>query len=142
MYIQKSIGDHIVFGDITKTPNSDIPYGADMVIGGFPCQGFSVANNKRSMEDKRNFLYKEMLKIIDDKFWGRKYEVNQHNICDYLKYRRNKSSWTTKAIDDHFSISFENLTLPPDLTGRITLAFLSAGTLILFFRSHISLYSA
>jgi DNA (cytosine-5)-methyltransferase 1 len=38
-----------------------------VVIGGFPCQGFSVANTKRSIEDERNFLYREMLRVIKDK---------------------------------------------------------------------------
>ena len=56
----KNIGDHIVFGDITKINSSEIPDNPDVVIGGFPCQGFSVANNNRSMQDKRNFLYKEI----------------------------------------------------------------------------------
>lgn len=221
-----NIGNHIVFGDITKIESSDIPDNPDVIIGGFPCQGFSIANTKRSMEDKRNFLYKEMLRVIKDKkpkyfvaenvkgilsmekgqvikmilndfrelgyevdyrllnaaeygvpqlrervviignrvgekiifpkkthfidipvdglkpaitcesaigflsniklknnmqvvqnrkiynhiasenvadkFWGRKYDVNQHEICDYLKYWRNKSSWTTAKIDAHF----------------------------------------
>jgi DNA (cytosine-5)-methyltransferase 1 len=27
---------------------------------------------------------------VHDKFWGRKHKVNQHDICDYLKYWRNK----------------------------------------------------
>ena len=57
----------MIFGDITKISSADIPDGADVIIGGFPCQGFSVANTRRSMEDKRNFLYKEMLRIIEDK---------------------------------------------------------------------------
>lgn len=39
---------------------------------------------------------------VADKFWGRKYEVNQHEICDYLKYWRAKSGWSTKRIDEHF----------------------------------------
>lgn len=64
---RKNIGKHIVHGDITKISSNDIPDNPDVVIGGFPCQGFSVANTKRSMEDKRNFLYKEMLRIISDK---------------------------------------------------------------------------
>ena len=221
-----NIGDHIINGDITQIESKDIPDNPDIVIGGFPCQGFSVANNKRSMEDKRNFLYKEMLRVIrdkkpkyfvaenvkgilslekgkvfemiksdfvnlgyevdyrilnaaeygvpqqreriiiignriglrnvfprkthyisepkdglesaitveqtigflsnvrispypinlddrviynhnastnvSDKFWGRKYEVNQADICDYLKEWRNKSGWTTKKVDEHF----------------------------------------
>lgn len=64
---RKNIGKHMIHGDITKISSEDIPDGADVIIGGFPCQGFSVANTKRSMEDKRNFLYKEMLRVIKDK---------------------------------------------------------------------------
>ncbi len=223
-----NIGDHIVYGDITKIPSSEIPDNFDILLGGFPCQGFSVANTKRSMKDERNFLYLEMIRLIRDKqpkffiaenvkgllsmqkgqvikmiiedfkklgydveyrllkaseygvpqhrervviignrlglknpfpqkthgedhtlfnenlepfvtvqeavghladvrprvcsfnidgktihnhdartnvadkFWGRKYKVNQHDVCDYLKYWRNKSGWSTKRIDEHF----------------------------------------
>lgn len=64
---RKNVGKHIVYGDITKISSDDIPDNPDVIIGGFPCQGFSVANTKRSMEDKRNFLYKEMLRVIADK---------------------------------------------------------------------------
>lgn len=228
---KKNIGDHVVLGDITQIDSSQMPDDIDVVIGGFPCQGFSVANTKRSIEDKRNFLYKEMLRVIRDKkpkvfvaenvkgilslaggkvfemikkdfedlgytvdakvlnaaeygvpqarerviiignrigkknkfpdkthyikdkvydedisnllpaitvqdaigyledirlshapiklddkiiynhvasenvsdmFWGRKYEVNQHDICDYLREWRKKSGWSTKRIDEHF----------------------------------------
>lgn len=257
---RKNIGKHMIYGDITKISSDDIPDGADVIIGGFPCQGFSVANTRRSMDDKRNFLYKEMLRIIKDKnpkffvaenvkgilsiekgkvfemiksdfeslgyeveahilnaaeygvpqarervviignrigvknpfpekthyvdtpkenmlpaitteqaigflsdtkisnkqkvitmedlikhiertkikdvdgffeilgidkntteiiinnhvasenvadtFWGRKYEVNQHDICDYLRYWRDKSGWSTKRVDEHFGYSY------------------------------------
>ncbi len=257
---RKNIGKHMIYGDITKISSDDIPDGADVIIGGFPCQGFSVANTRRSMEDKRNFLYREMLRVIKDKnpkffvaenvkgilsiekgkvfemiksdfeslgyeveahilnaaeygvpqarervviignrigvknpfpvkthyldtpkenmlpaittkqaidflsnvktsnksktikmedikkhiektgiqdengffeilgidknateitinnhiasenvadtFWGRKYEVNQHDICDYLRYWREKTGWTTKRVDDHFGYSY------------------------------------
>ncbi|MBP5784398.1 MAG: DNA (cytosine-5-)-methyltransferase, partial [Methanobrevibacter sp.] len=64
---KKNIGKHIVYGDIRMIKSSDIPDNPDVIIGGFPCQGFSIANTKRSMEDERNFLYKEMLRIIKDK---------------------------------------------------------------------------
>lgn len=66
----KNIGQHIVLGDITQISSENIPVDpeeVDVVIGGFPCQGFSIANKNRSMEDKRNFLYKEMLRVIKDK---------------------------------------------------------------------------
>lgn len=261
-----NIDDRIVLGDITQISSDDMPDDIDVVIGGFPCQGFSVANTRRTMEDKRNFLYKELLRVIKDKkpkffvaenvkgllsmengkviqmivsdfeklgynvdyrvlnaaeygvpqtrervviignrigvenpfpqkthyvegvtdenqkdellpaitteqaigflsnmritnhpfsvskkfyeeqankaglkdvsilfdelgindiegdniiiknhmaaenvadtFFGRKYDVNQHDICDYLKYWRNKSGWTTKRVDDHFGYAY------------------------------------
>lgn len=232
---KKNVNRNIVYGDITKIDSSEIPDDIDLVIGGFPCQGFSVANTKRSMKDKRNFLYKEMLRIIKDKnpkffvaenvkgllsmekgkvfemikkdfetlgykvdakllnaaeygvpqarerlviignrlevenpfpvpthwvdsklykskeglkdpvtveqtisflsniklsdkpitlengstiynhmaatnvydkFWGRKYEVNQADICDYLRYWRDKSGYSTKKVDDHFGYKY------------------------------------
>lgn len=225
---KKNIGDHVHFGDITKIPSSEIPDDFDILLGGFPCQGFSIANTKRNMEDERNFLYKELIRVIKDKrpkffvgenvkgllsmqggkviemivndfrelgyevdykllkasnygvpqhrerviivgnrlglknpfpiethgevsnlfssnlepyipvkdvvghladvrtrdvsfklneqmiynhvartnvadkFWGRKHEVNQHDICDYLKEWRSKSKWSTTKIDQHF----------------------------------------
>ena len=239
---KNNIGDHIVYGDITKIDiKNELPNEEeiDLVIGGFPCQGFSVNNIKRNMKDKRNFLYLELLKVIElkkpkffvaenvkgllsmekgkvidmivkdfenlgyeddyqllnaadygvpqarerviiignrigvenpfpvishvapddnlsffdyksdeelkthvtveeaigflgdieiqngkvndyikvndrkiynhvastkvgDKFFGRKYSVNQHDICDYLRFYRDKSEWTTKKIDEHF----------------------------------------
>lgn len=64
---QKNIGNHILHGDITQMKSEEIPDHPDVVIGGFPCQGFSIANKNRSMEDERNFLYKELLRVIKDK---------------------------------------------------------------------------
>ena len=232
---KKNVNKNVVYGDITKIDSSEIPDDVDLVIGGFPCQGFSVANTKRSMKDERNFLYKEMLRVIRDKnpkffvaenvkgllsmekgkvfemikkdfealgykvdarllnaaeygvpqarerlviignrlgidnpfpipthwvdskqykskkglknpvtvketigflsnvklsdypitlengskiynhiaatnvydkFWGRKFEVNQADICDYLKYWRNKAGYSTKKVDDHFGYKY------------------------------------
>jgi DNA (cytosine-5)-methyltransferase 1 len=64
---KNNIGHEIVFGDIRNIPSSAIPDNPDVVLGGFPCQGFSVANIRRNMEDKRNFLYKELLRVVKDK---------------------------------------------------------------------------
>lgn len=61
-----NIGNHIINADIREIRSDEIP-DCDMVIGGFPCQGFSVANVKRHSSDKRNTLYKELLRVIIDK---------------------------------------------------------------------------
>lgn len=59
-------GDHIVLQNIYDIPSETIP-DADIVIGGFPCQGFSVANTGRHEDDERNKLYLEMIRVIRDK---------------------------------------------------------------------------
>ena len=77
MSYEYNIGNYhphtFIEGDITKvltsnkeTINSIIP-DPDIIIGGFPCQGFSIANTSRSMNDERNFLYLELLKAISVK---------------------------------------------------------------------------
>ena len=63
---RKNLGDHIVMEDIHNISPDDIP-DCDIVIGGFPCQGFSVANTKRHVEDERNELYKQLIRIINAK---------------------------------------------------------------------------
>jgi DNA (cytosine-5)-methyltransferase 1 len=61
-----NIGDHITLADLESIISERIP-GCDIVIGGFPCQGFSVANTSRTVDDPRNKLYREMLRVIKDK---------------------------------------------------------------------------
>ena len=61
-----NIGDHIDTRDISDIKSKDIPY-ADIIVGGFPCQGFSVANMGRTVDDKRNKLYREMVRVVSDK---------------------------------------------------------------------------
>lgn len=48
-------------GDIKEI--KDIP-DCDLLIGGFPCQGFSMANPYRNEKDKRNELYVEILRLL------------------------------------------------------------------------------
>lgn len=63
---RRNIGPGIVLGDICAIPSSDIP-ACDVVVGGFPCQGFSQANMLRFADDERNRLYLEFLRIVRDK---------------------------------------------------------------------------
>jgi DNA (cytosine-5)-methyltransferase 1 len=61
-----NLGCHIVCKDIFSVDADSVP-DCDIVIGGFPCQGFSVANTKRNVNDERNQLYKQLLRIIKAK---------------------------------------------------------------------------
>jgi len=61
-----NLGDHIVCKDIFTVDESEVP-DCDIIIGGFPCQGFSVANTKRNINDERNQLYKQLMRVINAK---------------------------------------------------------------------------
>lgn len=63
---EHNIGKHIVCSDI-KDINIDTLPDADVVVGGFPCQGFSLANLQRNIEDERNQLYKFFYSTINIK---------------------------------------------------------------------------
>lgn len=53
-------------GDITKIKNSDIP-NHDVLVGGFPCQAFSLAGKKLGFDDTRGTLFFEIARIIKSK---------------------------------------------------------------------------
>lgn len=53
----------IVCGDITKIDKVSIPVG-DIIIGGFPCQDFSISGKQGGLNTERGNLYLQMLEII------------------------------------------------------------------------------
>lgn len=69
---EKNIREKIICGDITKIVSGilpdlfskPLPKNADIVLGGFPCQDFSVAGKRRGFNSKRGNLYKSMIDVI------------------------------------------------------------------------------
>ena len=61
-----NVGNHAVCEDITKVNFETVP-DADVIVGGFPCQGFSVANLRRAADDERNTLYLEFIRAVKTK---------------------------------------------------------------------------
>lgn len=65
-----NIGNHIIEGDIKElffNNENNIQENIDVVIGGPPCQGFSIAGNigRTFKDDERNKLYKEFIRIVN-----------------------------------------------------------------------------
>lgn len=61
-----NFGEHIVLGDINEIPLEEIP-DFDVLIGGFPCQPFSMMGHQKGFEDTRGTLFFRIAEIIDDK---------------------------------------------------------------------------
>lgn len=58
-----NIGGEVVHADIREVDLRRLP-DADAVVGGFPCQGFSMANLRRSGDDTRNQLYRSFCETV------------------------------------------------------------------------------
>lgn len=55
----------VVCGDIAKIDTDDVP-DADIMLGGFPCQGFSLSGPRR-LDDSRNTLYRHYVRFVKAK---------------------------------------------------------------------------
>ena len=58
--------NHHNFGDATKLQTETIP-DFDFLVGGFPCQAFSVAGKRRGFDDTRGTLFFEIARVLKDK---------------------------------------------------------------------------
>lgn len=59
-------GEDHLHGDVTKIDAKDVP-DHDLLVGGFPCQSFSVAGKRGGFEDARGTLFFEMARIAKEK---------------------------------------------------------------------------
>lgn len=58
-------GAEVVCDDISKIDDMSVPR-ADILLGGFPCQGFSLSGPRKA-DDVRNRLYQEYVRIVKAK---------------------------------------------------------------------------
>lgn len=62
---QHNYPDTIQLGSVTEIKGTDLPQ-IDLLIGGSPCQGFSISGNKLNFEDKRSKLFFEFVRILEE----------------------------------------------------------------------------
>ena len=55
----------IQLGDVTKINSNDLP-NIDLLIGGSPCQGFSLAGKKLNFDDPRSKLFFEYVRLLKE----------------------------------------------------------------------------
>ena len=64
-----NFGNNIVLGDINKIPLENLP-DFDVLIGGFPCQSYSMMGKKLGFKDERGALFFRIVEIV-------KYKIEQ-----------------------------------------------------------------
>lgn len=65
-FAYETLYGHKTVGDITKVNESDVP-DHDLLVGGFPCQAFSVAGKRLGFDDTRGTLFFEVARIAKRK---------------------------------------------------------------------------
>jgi len=63
---QKHFPNHKEYGDITKIKAEELP-DFDLLVGGFPCQAFSIAGKRGGFNDTRGTLFFEIARIVREK---------------------------------------------------------------------------
>lgn len=62
-YFVKNDNDEWELGDITKINN--LPEKVDMLVGGVPCQSWSVAGKMRGFDDPRGKLWEDAIRLVE-----------------------------------------------------------------------------
>jgi len=60
---KKNFGNHIVEGSISTIKNEDVP-ACDIILGGFPCQDFSMIWKRMGLKTDRGNLYRQFVRIV------------------------------------------------------------------------------
>lgn len=60
---ERHFGGHKNYGDITKINAEELP-DFDCLVGGFPCQAFSIAGKRGGFEDTRGTLFFDLARIL------------------------------------------------------------------------------
>jgi DNA-cytosine methyltransferase len=85
---QTNFPNTIQLGDVTKVNAASLPK-IDLVIGGSPCQGFSLIGKQLNFQDPRSLLFFEYLRI-----WNEVRTINQsaqfilENVCMKEEYEK------------------------------------------------------
>ena len=58
--------NHVNYGDATKIDPGELP-DFDLLVGGFPCQAFSVAGKRKGFDDTRGTLFFDIARILSEK---------------------------------------------------------------------------
>lgn len=71
-------------GDIAQIDLNEVPF-TDVIVGGFPCQAFSIAGYRKGFEDQRGVLFFDLMRIVEAKKPKVIFAENVRNLVSHDK---------------------------------------------------------
>lgn len=90
--------NQVRLGDVTKWREWDIDWGSiDLILGGFPCQAWSMAGKQLGDKDERGMLFWVMLDIMKE---VRKHNPKAHFLIENVKMKKEFEEYITHHMTD------------------------------------------
>ena len=91
---ERQFNGHINYGDATKINAAELP-DFDLLVGGFPCQAFSVAGKRAGFNDTRGTLFFDIARILAEK---RPRHILLENVKGLLSHDKGKTLQTIIGV--------------------------------------------
>lgn len=99
IYRKKFGGKELCEGDIRTINSAEIP-DHDLIVGGFPCQSFSIAGKREAFSDIRGTLFFEICRIARDKRTPYLWLENVKGLLS-APYTEDIQEWDEKDFDEN-----------------------------------------
>lgn len=86
--------NHKNYGNATEIDTKELP-DFDFLVGGFPCQAFSIAGKRKGFDDTRGTLFFEIARILRDK---RPRHILLENVKGLLSHDKGKTFQTILGV--------------------------------------------
>ncbi len=94
---------HKNYGDATTIIPKELP-DFDLLVGGFPCQAFSIAGKRKGFDDTRGTLFFDIARVLKDK---RPRHILLENVKGLLSHEQGKTFQTILGVLSDLGYSVE-----------------------------------
>jgi DNA-cytosine methyltransferase len=91
---ERNFNGHTNYGDATTITPTDLP-DFDLLVGGFPCQAFSIAGKRKGFDDTRGTLFFDIARILAEK---RPRHLVLENVKGLLSHDQGKTFQTILGV--------------------------------------------
>lgn len=108
-------GHELAVGDIADIGSESIPQ-ADIVMGGFPCQAFSIAGYRKGFEDERGNTFFQLARVIRDK---RPKAILIENVKNLISHDKGNTYQVINSTLEEYGYSLRPMVMNASEYGNI-----------------------